>query len=105
MPAERPVLRPPDAGHKILIAEGGLRVPDDPSAPLIEGDGIGPEVVRAGVRAVDAADEASGGRRKIAWYPAPAGENAMLQYGEMLPEATVGASRDYAVALQRRMTP
>ena len=49
MPSERLVLRPPERGHKILISEAGLRVPDDPIVPLIEGDGIGPEVVREGL--------------------------------------------------------
>src|SRR5256712_504072 len=43
MPSERLVLRAPETGHKILIAESGLRVPDDPIVPLIEGDGIDPE--------------------------------------------------------------
>src|SRR5213593_1838661 len=55
MPSERLVLRSPEAGHKILIAESGLRVPDDPIIPLIEGDGIGPDVVRAARSAIDAA--------------------------------------------------
>src|SRR5207244_7437759 len=87
MPAERLVLRPPDRGHKILIAEAGLRVPDDPIIPLIEGDGIGPEVVHAAQGAIDAAVENTfGGRRRIVWYPVPAGEKAMFRYGEMLPE-------------------
>jgi len=105
MPSERLVLRPPERGHKILITEAGLRVPDDPIIPLIEGDGIGPEVVRAAVRAVDAAvEDAAGGRRKIAWYPVPAGENAMFRYGEMLPEATLAAIREYVVALKGPMT-
>src|SRR5947208_1542135 len=40
MPSERLVLRPPKRGHKILIAADGLRIPDDPIVPLIEGDGI-----------------------------------------------------------------
>jgi isocitrate dehydrogenase len=105
MPSERLVLRPPERGHKILVSEAGLRVPDDPIIPLIEGDGIGPEVVRAAVRAVDEAVEvSSGGRRKIAWYPVPAGEKAMFQYGEMLPEATLAAIREYVVALKGPMT-
>jgi len=34
MPSERLVLRPPERGHKILITEAGLRVPDDPIIPL-----------------------------------------------------------------------
>ena len=105
MPPERLVLRPPERGHKVLISEKGLRVADDPIIPLIEGDGIGPEVVRVATRAIDAAVmEAFGGRRHIAWYPVPAGEKAMLQYGELLPEATLAAIREFVVALKGPMT-
>src|SRR2546428_313625 len=105
MPSERLVLRPPEAGHKILIAERGLRVPDDPIIPLIEGDGIGPEVVRAARTAIDpAVAGAFGGRRRIAWYPVPAGERAMFQYGDMLPEATLGSIREYVVGLKGPLT-
>src|SRR5256712_7027251 len=96
MPSERLVLRPPETGHKILIAESGLRVPDDPIIPLIEGDGIGPDVVRAARSAIDAAvASAFGGRRRIAWYPVPAGERASVQYGDLLPQPTLGATREY----------
>ncbi len=105
MPSERLVLRPPEAGHKILITESGLRVPDDPIIPLIEGDGVGPDVVRAARTAIDAAvANAFGGRRRIAWYPVPAGEKAVFQYGDMLPEATLGAIKEYVVALKGPLT-
>src|SRR3989449_11475605 len=105
MPSERLVLRPPERGHKILITNAGLRVPDDPIIPLIEGDGIGPEVVRAAVRAIDAAiEDAFGGRRRIAWYLVPAGEKAMFSYGELLPQATLAAIREYVVAIKGPMT-
>src|SRR5213592_204281 len=105
MPSERLVLRPPERGHKILIAEAGLRIPDDPIIPVIEGDGIGPEVVHAAARAIDAAiADTFGGRRKIAWYPVPAGEKAMFQYGELLPQATLAAIREYVVAIKGPMT-
>jgi isocitrate dehydrogenase len=105
MPSERLVLRPPGEGHKILIEKGGLRVPDDPIIPLIEGDGIGPEVVRAARQAIDAAvSETSDRRRRIVWYPVPAGETAMFQYGELLPEATLDVIREYVVALKGPMT-
>ncbi len=105
MPSERLVLRPPETGHKILIAESGLRVPDDPIIPLIEGDGIGPDVVRAARSAIDAAvASAFGGRRRIVWYPVPAGERAMFQYGDMLPEATLGAIKEYVVGLKGPLT-
>src|SRR5438093_10683935 len=104
MPSERLVLRPPEAGHKILITGSGLRVPDDPVIPLIEGDGIGPDVVRAARSAIDAAVATSfGGRRRIAWYPVPAGERAMFQYGDMLPEPTLAATRELVAALEGRL--
>src|SRR3989442_1805258 len=100
MPSERLVLRPPESGHKILITESGIRVPDDPIIPLIEGDGVGPDVVRAARKAVDAAvEDAFGGRRRIAWYAVPAGGKAMFQYGEMLPEATLGPIKEYILPL------
>src|SRR5256712_229617 len=105
MPPDRPARRPPEAGHKILIAERGLRVLDDPISPLIEGDGVGAEVVRAARTAIDAAVAgAFGGRRRIAWYPVPAGEGAMFQYGDMLPEATLGSIREYVVGLKGPLT-
>src|SRR3989440_561714 len=105
MPSERLVLRPPERGHKILIAEAGLRIPDDPIIPVSEGDGIGPEVVHAAARAIGAAiADTFGGRRKIAWYPVPAGEKAMFQYGELLPQATLAAIREYVVAIKGPMT-
>src|SRR5213596_910184 len=105
MPSERLVLRPPEAGHKILITGSGLRVPDDPIIPLIEGDGIGPDVVRAARSAIDAAVDGSFGvRRRIAWYPVPAGERAMFQYGDMLPEPTLAAIREFVVGLKGPLT-
>jgi isocitrate dehydrogenase len=101
MPAERLTLKPPSEGHKIMIAEGRLRVPDDPIIPVIEGDGVGPDVTRAARRAVSAAvDRAYGGRRTIVWYDVPAGETAMFKYGELLPRATFDAIREYVVALK-----
>src|SRR5881409_2877332 len=105
MPSERLVLRPPKRGHKILIAADGLRIPDDPIVPLIEGDGIGPEVVQAALQAIDAAVEtAFHGRRRIAWCDVPAGEAAMFKYGELLPPATLEAIREYVVALKGPLT-
>src|SRR3989442_7854804 len=105
MTQERHGLRAPAGGHKIWIAESGLRVPNDPIIPLIEADGIGPDVVRAARSAIDAAvASAFGGRRRIAWYPVPAGERAMFQYGDMLPEATLGTIREYVVGLKGPLT-
>src|SRR3989449_7694065 len=105
MPTERFKLKPPSDGHKIIIAEGRLKIPDDPIIPIIEGDGIGPDVTRAARKAVSAAVErVSGGRRHIVWYDVPAGEVAMFKYGELLPPATFDAIREYVVALKGPLT-
>ena len=105
MPSEVLKLTPPSTGHKILITEGGLRVPDDPIIPLIEGDGIGPDVTRAARMVIDAAVESTySGKRRVVWYPLPAGETAMFRYGEMLPGATLAAVREYVVALKGPLT-
>ena len=98
-------LKPPSEGHKILIAGSEQKVPDDPIIPIIEGDGIGPEVTRAARRAISAAvEKAYGGRRRIAWYDVPAGEMAQFKYGELLPQATLDAIREYVVALKGPLT-
>ncbi len=105
MPSEILKLTPPTQGHKILIAEDGLRVPDDPIIPLVEGDGIGPDVTRAARTVIDAAVETTyHGKRRIVWYPVPAGETAMFRYGDMLPEATLAAIKEYVVALKGPLT-
>jgi isocitrate dehydrogenase len=105
VPLEPLKLTPPAQGHKILIADAGLRIPDDPIIPLIEGDGIGPDVTHAARTAIDAAvDTTFHGRRRIVWYPVPAGETALFRYGDMLPGGTLAAIREYVVALKGPLT-
>jgi hypothetical protein len=43
----------PAGGEKITIANGKLRVPDQPIIPFIEGDGTGRDIWRASVRVFD----------------------------------------------------
>ncbi len=98
-------LKPPSEGHKIIIAGSEQKVPDDPIIPIIEGDGIGPEVIRAARRAVSAAvEKAYGGRRRIVWYEVPAGEVAQFKYGDLLPATTLDAIREYVVSLKGPLT-
>src|SRR5579863_1847383 len=61
---------------------------------LIEGDGIGPEIAGATVRAV----EAAGGR--IAWERADAGAGAVQKHGDPLPQATIDSIKANQVALK-----
>src|SRR3989449_8991691 len=91
MPAQPLKLKPPTEGHKIVIADGRLKVPDDPILPIIEGDGIGPDVTRAARRAISAAVEhASGGGRPLVGCDVPAGGSGPVQDGGLLPAADVG---------------
>ncbi len=99
------LLKPPEEGDAIKPSDGRLIVPDSPIIPYIEGDGIGPEVVRAARRVIDrAVDEAYGGKRRIVWFKVKAGREAEEDYGELLPEDVFRAIRRYAVALKGPLT-
>jgi 3-isopropylmalate dehydrogenase len=56
---------------------------------VLEGDGIGPEIVPAATRAVDAALARAGGA--VEWVPLPIGWTAIHQHGEHTPPSTVEA--------------
>jgi isocitrate dehydrogenase len=98
------------AGEEITIAHGKLQVPDTPIVPFIEGDGIGPDIWRASVRVLDAAvEQASRGRRRIAWAEVYAGEKAQAVYGKdcppnLLPPETLDVIREYLVAIKGPLT-
>jgi isocitrate dehydrogenase len=92
-------------GEPITIADGRLRVPNTPIVPFVEGDGIGPDIWRASVRAFDAAVErAYGGDRKIMWMEVLAGEKAFRETGNWLPEETVAAFQKYLVGIKGPLT-
>lgn len=57
---------------------------------LIEGDGIGPEVVRAARQVVDEAVSAAGAA-PIEWVPLLMGHRAIEEHGDPLPEQTLTA--------------
>ncbi len=86
-------------------ADGRLTVPDNPTIPFIEGDGIGPDVWRASRIVLDAAVEAAyGGKRKIDWLEMLAGEKAFNHTGEWLPTATLDTAREYIVSIKGPLT-
>src|SRR5438874_4484230 len=64
------------------------------TATLIEGDGIGPEIAAATVRAV----EAAGGQ--IAWDRRDAGAGAVQNHGDPLPQATIDSIKQHQLALK-----
>ncbi len=91
--------------QKITIKEGKLRVPDNPVIPFIEGDGTGPDIWGASVRVFDAAvAQAYGGKRRIAWREAYAGEKAFTKFNTWLPGETIDAFRECLVGIKGPLT-
>jgi len=65
-----------------------------PTVSLIEGDGIGPEIAAATVRAI----EAAGG--DIEWERVPAGAAAVKSHGDPLPQITIDSLKKNLIALK-----
>ena len=91
---------------KISMGKSGkLNVPDQPTIPFIEGDGIGPDIWRASVRVFDASvEKAYHGKKKINWRKVLAGEEAFIKTGEWMPQSTMNAFRQYLVAIKGPLT-
>ncbi len=92
---------------EITITDGALAVPENPTVPFIEGDGVGPEVTASMRAVVDAAvDNAYGGSRRIEWTEVLAGGKAYDRTGSWLPDETLEAFRRYLVGIKGPlMTP
>ncbi len=65
-----------------------------PTVSLIEGDGIGPEIAVATVRAI----EAAGGT--LTWERVDAGASAVAKHGDPLPQATIDSIKRNQLALK-----
>jgi isocitrate dehydrogenase len=94
------------SGDKITADENGnLTVPDNPTIPFIEGDGIGPDIWAAAQPVFDAAVEnAYDGEREVEWKEVLAGQKAKDETGEWLPQETVDTIREYLVAIKGPLT-
>lgn len=91
--------------QKVTIQNGTLQVPDQPTLPFIEGDGIGVDIWPAAQKVLDAAvEKAYQGSKKIQWKEVYAGEKAYNQNGEWLPTATLDAFREYLVGIKGPLT-
>ncbi|MGH9167005.1 MAG: NADP-dependent isocitrate dehydrogenase [Acidimicrobiia bacterium] len=89
----------------IIMGADGLRVPDEPIIPFIEGDGTGPDIWRAARLVLEASvDKAYRGRRKLAWQEVLAGEKAHREVGGWLPEDTLDAFRAHLVGIKGPLT-
>ncbi len=85
--------------------DGTLNIPDCPTIPFIEGDGIGPDIWRATRKVLDSAVTAAyGTRRRIDWLEVLAGEKGFHETGEWLPTETLETIKKYIVAIKGPLT-
>jgi isocitrate dehydrogenase len=96
----------PESGEKITVREGWLAVPDHPILLWIEGDGIGPDIMRASRRIWDASvQKCYGGQRQIAWCEIYAGEKAARLFdGDYFPRESLEAIREFIVGIKGPLT-
>ena len=86
-------------------ADNSINVPDNPTIPFIEGDGIGPDIWKSTKNVLDAAvKKAYAGEREIDWKEVLAGEKAFEQTGEWLPQQTFDDIKKYKVAIKGPLT-
>jgi isocitrate dehydrogenase len=97
--------RVPDDGDAITVVAGEITVPARPIIPYIEGDGTGPDIWRATSRVLEAAVKiAYQGERQIIWMEVFAGEKALHNTGEWLPEETLRALEHFKVSIKGPLT-
>jgi len=105
MPPKYKHIAIPKEGQRITVKKKKLVIPNQPIIPVIEGDGIGRDIMKATRRVVDAAvEKAYKGKKKIAWMDVYAGENAKRIYKEWIPQETFDAIKYYYVALKGPLT-
>lgn len=91
--------------QKITIQNGVLNVPNNPTIPFIEGDGVGKEIWKNAQTVIDkAVEKAYNSERKINWKEVLAGEKSFNENGSWLPEETMNAFREYLVGIKGPLT-
>jgi isocitrate dehydrogenase len=96
----------PQSGEKISVQDNQMIVPDQPILGYIEGDGIGPDIMKACLRIWDAAvEKAYDGQRKIHWMELFMGEKAAEKFdGNIFPEETKQILQDLIVSIKGPLT-
>jgi isocitrate dehydrogenase len=90
---------------EIQMTIEGLRADKQPVIPFVEGDGIGPDIWRAALPVFEkAVEKAYGGNRKVRWIEVLAGDKALKQTGERLPQDTLNAFSRWLVGIKGPLT-
>jgi len=88
-----------------LDSQRKIQVPSNPNIGFIEGDGIGPDIWAAAKLVIDSSvSKAYSGKNKIHWFELPAGERAVQEAGESLPNHTVELIRKSIVSIKGPLT-
>ena len=91
--------------NKIVFDNNKLVVPNNPTIPFIEGDGIGSDIWNASQMVFDhAVNKAYGNHKKIIWKEIYAGEKAFNEKKSWLPDETLENIKEYLVAIKGPLT-
>ena len=91
--------------NKIFFDNNKLVVPNNPTIPFIEGDGIGSDIWNASQMVFDhAINKAYGDHKKIIWKEIYAGEKAFNEKKSWLPDETLKDIKEYLVAIKGPLT-
>ncbi|TNF40277.1 MAG: NADP-dependent isocitrate dehydrogenase [Bacteroidetes bacterium] len=86
---------------KTKIENGQLWVPNEPTIPFIEGDGIGKDITKPSQKVIDAAvKKAFGETKKIIWKEVLAGDKALKETGNYLPDETIEAFKEHLIGIK-----
>lgn len=95
-----------EAGQSITVVDDKLVVPDHPMLGFVEGDGIGPDIMRACLRIWDASvAQAYNGDRRICWQELYMGEKAAERFdGNYFPDETKQLLQELIVSIKGPLT-
>ena len=93
--------------QQVSIENGQLVVPNHPTIPFIEGDGVGKEIWHAAQTIFDkAVEKAYQGKCCVQWKEVLAGEKSFNANGSWLPQETMDAFKHYLIGIKGPlMTP
>lgn len=87
-------------GDPIETKNGRVRAPKEVALGIIEGDGIGPEVMGVAKEVVNRAVEKAYEDRSVVWVELLAGKKALREKGTLLPKETIEGIRELKAALK-----
>ena len=87
------------------MKNGKLIVPDKISIPFIEGDGVGAEITPVSQQIInEAIKKAYNGKKSIEWIEVFAGDKAIKEFGNPLPEETIKTFDEYLIGIKGPLT-